>query len=109
MTLYELDRSKQKGKWKTDAMNNFAKRYYIGSNVEGSELFCLLSGTKVAVYEDIWYIIHQTHQELGHQRNPRAHYDHINSLWYGITERAIKIYIDMCPICLQYSRTLKTE
>jgi hypothetical protein len=48
--------------------------------------------------------------QLSHQCNPRAHYDpHINSLWYGITERAIKIYIDMCPICLQYSRTPKTE
>ncbi len=46
-------------------------------------------------------IIHDTHLHLAHARDPRPHKTHIDKVCWGVTERAIQVYIGICPECLR--------
>jgi hypothetical protein len=56
---------------------------------------------KVAWYEHLFDIIHDTHLHLAHARDPRPHKTHIDKMWWGVTEWAIQVYIGICPECLR--------
>jgi hypothetical protein len=51
---------------------------------------------KVALYEHLFLIIHDTHLHF-----PRPHNTHIDKVWRGVIERAIQVYIGICPECLR--------
>jgi hypothetical protein len=35
--------------------------------------------------------------------------NHINMIWYGVTEKIVKVYGDLCPICLKETKPPKSE
>jgi hypothetical protein len=98
---------------KTQDMKNNYKRYSLGTQVRNNELFRRIKVVKkprgevtevlkkVAWYENLFDIIHDTHLHLAHARDPRPHKTHIDKVWWGVTERAIQVYIGICPECLR--------
>jgi hypothetical protein len=57
----------------------------------------------------VFDIIDGTHVKLGHVRGCRTIYNHINKVWYGVTEKVRKVYRDLCPTCLKDSKPPKSE
>jgi hypothetical protein len=57
----------------------------------------------------VFDIIDGTHAKLGHVRDCRMMYNHINKVWYGVTEKIIKMYRDICPNFLKDSKPPKSE
>ncbi len=89
------------------------KRYIRGTNIEGQQLFRKTKegaqGKKVAVYEDIFDIMHETHIHLAHARNVRTQKLLIDDLWFGIPENAMLVYHNICPECLPSTRVPVSE
>ncbi len=63
----------------------------------------------MATYENVFDIIDEVHLKLTHVRDSRTMYNHINRIWYEVTEKIIKVYRDLCPICLKDSKPPKSE
>ena len=84
------------------------RRYILGTNIEGQQLFRKTKegtqGKKVAVYEDIFDIIHEAHIHLAHARSVRTHKILIDDIWFGIPENAMLVYCNICPECLPSTR-----
>jgi hypothetical protein len=59
---------------------------------------------KVVWYEHLFDVIHEAHVFLGHPRDVRIHNNHIDNMWWGCTEEAIKFYRNLCPECLRKSK-----
>jgi hypothetical protein len=104
---------------KTQDMKNNLKRYALASQVTNNELSRRVfvktkrGGGEISIVEVrkkvIWYellfdVIHEAHAFLGHPRDIRTHKNHIDNVWWGCTEEAIKIYRNLCPECLRKSR-----
>jgi hypothetical protein len=49
-------------------------------------------------------VIHEAYVFLGHPRDVRTHKNHIDNVWWGCTEEAIKFYRNSCPECCQKSK-----
>ena len=49
-------------------------------------------GYQIATYENVFDIIDEAHVKLGHVRDCRTMYNHIKKVWYGVTEKNIKLY-----------------
>jgi hypothetical protein len=65
--------------------NEMKQRYYLKGNLRGNQ---------IATYENVFDIIDGTHVKLGHVRECRTMYNHINKVWYGVPEKVIK-YIEI--------------
>ena len=61
----------------------------------------------MATYENVFDIIDEVHLKLTHVRDSRTMYNHINRIWYEATEKIVKVYRDLCPICLKASKPPK--
>jgi hypothetical protein len=51
---------------------------------------------KVSWYEQLLNVAHEVHLHLAHARDPRSHKTHIDKVWWGVTEEAIKVYQGTC-------------
>ena len=98
---------------RSNEMNNVKQRYYLKGNVRNHQLYRVDKdsdrGNRIATYERVFDIIDMTHVKLGHVRDCRTMYNHINKVWYGVTEKIIKVYRDLCPTCLKDSKPPKSE
>jgi hypothetical protein len=99
-------------KKKDQFMKNTIYRYSLRTNVKDDNLFRKVRGKdtgrvslkKVIWYERIFEIIHDVHLSLGHAGYSRAHKLDIDKTWWGLPERAIKVYISLCPECLSRNK-----
>ena len=63
----------------------------------------------MATYENVFDIIDEVHLKLTHVRDSRTMYNHINRIWYGVTEKIVKVYRDVCLHCMKDSKPPKSE
>jgi len=76
------------------------KKYTIVLHaVEGDNL--RRKGKRVPTFEQVYHIIQQKHQALGHARALRKNKKAVDDDYYGVPESAVKIFLDCCPICAQ--------
>jgi hypothetical protein len=55
----------------------------------------------VPTFEEIFYIMYYTHDILSHTRTMRKNKLLLNySVWYGIPEECLCIFLNMCPYCM---------
>jgi hypothetical protein len=99
---------------RSNEMNNVKQRYYLKGNLEKCQLYRVdkgesEKGNRMATYENVFDIIDEAHLKLAHVRDSRTMYNHINKIWYGVTEKIVKVYRDLCPTCLKDSRPPKSE
>jgi hypothetical protein len=109
---------------KTQDMKNNKKRYILISQVHDNNLHQRITkkhknenletvlteiNKEVLYYELLFDIIHETHMHLIHLRDVRSHKTHIDNLWWGCTEDAIKIYRDLCPECLRKAKMSRSK
>ncbi len=98
---------------RSNEMNNVKQCYYLKGNLRNSQLYRVDKegdrGNRLATIENVFDIIDGTHVKLGHVRDCRTMYNHINKVWYGVTEKNIKVYRDLCPTCLKNSKPPKSE
>ena len=87
-------------------MQNAINRFVLIGKVKGSQLYRKRKDErplKVPYYEIVFDIIHESHLFLAHAKDCRITKIHIDGLWWGIPENAIKIYRNLCPQCLRHS------
>ncbi len=54
-------------------------------------------------------IIDEAHLHLAHAKGSCTMYNFIGKVWHGITEKVIKVYRDLCPVCLKQTKPSKAE
>ena len=82
------------------------QKYVVVPGTESTALRFKKTGQKMAVYEDAFDIMFQTHQALGHSRDDRKNKVEIEKEFYGITEGCINLFISICPKCIPNSQPI---
>eukprot|EP00804_Cyclotella_cryptica_P016783 CCRYP_002076-RA/>CCRYP_002076-RA protein AED:0.38 eAED:0.37 QI:0/0/0/0.5/1/1/2/0/315 len=58
------------------------------------------TGLRVAIYEDLFDVIRDTHVGMGHARTARNVLSELKNSWFGITAADVQLVIDLCPTCV---------
>ncbi len=66
--------------------------YYLRGNLQNCQLYRVdkggsEKGNQMATYEKVFDIIDEVRLKLARVRDSRTMYNHINSIWYGVTEK----------------------
>ena len=75
-------------------------KFYVGDGVAGSSLREKKSGLKVANCKELFDTIYAAHKQLSHSKTARSVRTLLAKEWYGITEEAVQLCIDVCPGCV---------
>jgi hypothetical protein len=54
----------------------------------------------VPTFEEVFDIMYYTHDKLSHVRTLRKNKLSLNSVWYGIPEECLRIFLNTCPLCM---------
>ncbi len=107
-----VDLEMYNGRTKPSDMQNAINRFVWIGKVKGCQLFWWRKDDhtlKVPYYEILFDIIHESPLFLAHAKDCGITKIHIDELWRGIPENAIKIYRNSCPQCLRHSCPSATE
>jgi hypothetical protein len=91
---------KQKS-WSLDE-KRFNGKYKILTNVKDR---CIYRRNKigewvqVTFYEEVWDLMHSSHQDLSHTRDFKKNKTALDKVYYKIPEQCIRLFLKLCPIC----------
>ncbi len=67
------------------------------------------TGLRVAIYEDMFDVIHGAHVGMGHAQTARNILNELKNEWFGITQADVQLLIDLCPTCVGNTNRIKTN
>jgi len=90
-----------------NAYSNWKKRYTLGEI--GEKMFLFVGDKRVVIYEELFDILQRSHVENTGHGGRDIMYKDLASSFYGISTKAINIYIKMCGDCeLKKARVRKS-
>eukprot|EP00804_Cyclotella_cryptica_P005151 CCRYP_018678-RA/>CCRYP_018678-RA protein AED:0.38 eAED:-0.87 QI:0/0/0/0.5/1/1/2/0/308 len=100
---------KRKREAHTKAQYRMCNKYQVTLGTGTNALCHRENGLCIAIYEDLFDVIHGAHVGMGHSRTARNILNELKNSWFGITLADVQLLINLCPTCVGKTSRIKAS